>query len=284
MRAPYSEDRGPPEPRHARERPRAQRPPARVRAARAVAVAAQGGAALRARVEPRDACAARTTRRRGRPAATGGTGGRARRGCGRRSSGRTRCAPARTAGAARRRRRRSARGSRRPSPASRGRRPRARSGTRPATPPTASKTRRGIATAPSQTCVTSLLRARSPTRSRGTHSRAAGPGSARVDAQLHEAEARIGRELLGDPRQRVRLAPGSRRRRGRTAARRGRAGRRSCAPRGCPRRSPARRRGRRPAARSAPSRCRPPPRRGRRPPVRAATPAPGAARRGACPA
>src|SRR4051812_30586479 len=42
-------------------------------------------------------------------------------------------------------------------------------------PPTASNTRRGIATAPSQTCATSLLRPRSPTRSRGTHSRAAGP-------------------------------------------------------------------------------------------------------------
>src|SRR3954454_3019535 len=54
IRAPYSEDRGPPEPRHARERARAQRPPARVRAARAVAVATQRGPALGARVEPRD--------------------------------------------------------------------------------------------------------------------------------------------------------------------------------------------------------------------------------------
>src|SRR4051812_31777445 len=54
IRAPYSEDRGAPEARHARDRPPAQRPPARVRAARTVAVAAQRGAALRARVEPRD--------------------------------------------------------------------------------------------------------------------------------------------------------------------------------------------------------------------------------------
>ena len=61
---------------------------------------------------------------------------------------------------------------------------------------------RRIATAPSQTAVTSLERAGSPTRSRGTQSRGAGPPSEDAHAQLEHPEARV-REPLRYAGQRV---------------------------------------------------------------------------------
>ena len=101
------------------------------------------------------------------------------------------------------------RGSRRPSPARRGRRPRGRSGTPPASRRPLEHARARIATAPSQTAVTSLDRARSPTRRRGTQSRGGAPAVARIDAQLQQPEPSGRRRTRALDRARARPAAAS---------------------------------------------------------------------------